>query len=294
MKDDIGVAHIKREGNSNGEENRKGEDDLQAEYDLFEEKPEKTIQFKDKSDKSSSILECGKYAYETKKLSQLRKHVKSVHDGMTWSCDQCTTSFTNENNLIFHIKKVHEQEPFMIGQENKPLMCDKCVYKTTRKGSLKLHKKSYHEGISSARYHCKECDASYAENKNLTNHVMVKHMGINFQCNYCEKFYNSKKQLKLHNRDKHENVDTPCDICAKIYPTSIDLWRHKRKDHNGIISGIIRIFPCEQCNYVATRSCTLEAHNQAKHADEKFACWFCGHRANCIQSLKWHMKAKHQ
>ena len=373
MKDDNGIVQIiKREGIEKDQEDIKEKGALKTELDRVDIKPENKVISKDESLGSSN-----------KTMLKSEYEAKQEHDREKWSCNQCIISFSQRDNLMYHIEKVHQHERFMIGQNKDELMCDECVYKTTRKYSLKLHKEFNHEGItfncnqcpfsvsrmnllkrheremhsgnnflcdqcdfltysqnklkrhtkhhiepenraepkyqscdhcdyatympsllrkhtmkhlrvsSSARYYCKECDSSYAEKKGLADHVKVKHMGINYQCKHCVKFYNSKKDLKFHNQQKHVNIKVPCDVCTQIYPTSIELLRHKRKVHNGNISGIIGIFPCKQCDYVATRMSTLKNHNQAKHKEEKFACWFCGHKANCIQSLRWHLGAKH-
>ena len=52
-------------------------------------------------------------------------------------------------------------------------------------------------------------------------------------------------------------------------------------------------FPCEQCEYVATRSDNLKKHIEAKHLGVTYACELCSYQATQRQNLKRHYKLKH-
>ena len=63
--------------------------------------------------------------------------MKSKHDGVQFSCDQCSHKATQKGNLLTHMNSRHKGVKFP---------CDQCDYKATEKGSLLRHIKSIHKG----------------------------------------------------------------------------------------------------------------------------------------------------
>ena len=57
------------------------------------------------------------------------------------------------------------------------------------------------------------------------------------------------------------------------------------------------MYPCKQCDYVATRAQGLKSHNKAKHDSTKskrFICDICEFAAESSSQLKRHKKDKHE
>jgi uncharacterized Zn-finger protein len=52
-------------------------------------------------------------------------------------------------------------------------------------------------------------------------------------------------------------------------------------------------FPCEHCEYIATRGDHLKKHVEAKHLGVTYACDLCPYQATQKQNLKRHYKLKH-
>ena len=55
------------------------------------------------------------------------RHIKSIHKGVKFPCDQCDYKATRTGPLLEHIKSIHEGVKFP---------CDQCDYKATLKESF--------------------------------------------------------------------------------------------------------------------------------------------------------------
>ena len=58
----------------------------------------------------------------------------------------------------------------------------------------------------------------------------------------------------------------------------------------------IRIFryPCDKCEYAATRSSDLKKHKENKHEGIRYPCNICENIASTLLCLKSHKKYKHE
>jgi len=121
------------------------------------------------SSKSSNSLlpgekqyHCQQCDYQTKYSHALRKHVKSVHEGVKYPCQQCDNQFTLPSNLLQHIKSKHEGVKYP---------CQQCDFQATEPSTLRNHIKSKHEGV---KYSCQQCDYQ-ASKSGLSYHIKAKH-----------------------------------------------------------------------------------------------------------------------
>ena len=75
-----------------------------------------------------------------KRLLFCRMHLGIVcsEDSVKFPCDQCDYKGSRKQNLLRHIKAIHEGVRFPY---------DQCDYKATSKGSLLRRIKSTHEGV---------------------------------------------------------------------------------------------------------------------------------------------------
>ena len=94
--------------------------------------PQKDRQLKKSNENNYPCDSCN---YKTSIASDLRKHIKSIHEGVKYPCNQCQNKFTDMSNLRKHIKSIHEGVKYP---------CDQCSYKATQMGDLKKHIKSNH------------------------------------------------------------------------------------------------------------------------------------------------------
>ena len=63
----------------------------------------------------------------------LKKHRMSVHETITYQCDQCELEFTHRSYLKIHKMSVHQGNKYQ---------CDQCNLEFTRRSNLQRHKMS--------------------------------------------------------------------------------------------------------------------------------------------------------
>jgi len=122
-----------------------------------------------KYDKSQLLMPCGKCGKLISK-HRLKDHEKlhttnSVEERKTINCPSCTTSFTCKSNLRRHIKSVH--------QGIKPHSCEVCEKKFASKNEVKEHM-SMHTGEKA--YKCEDCGKSFSQLSSLYGHRKKSHM----------------------------------------------------------------------------------------------------------------------
>ena len=97
----------------------------------------------------------------------LKRHIKEVHSGYTYTCKICSKSFKTAMYLKMH-ESIHSRE---IGRH----ICDICGCTTKHGSSLWRHKIRHH---SKERPHkCEFCDRSYCFPSELLAHKRSRHSG---------------------------------------------------------------------------------------------------------------------
>src|SRR5205085_2203237 len=87
------------------------------------------------------------------------RHKKGVH-GPIKSCGVCNKSFTNAGNLKQHVSSVLDKVSFA---------CDQCGKRFTQRGYMIDHKKRFHE--EERPFPCLSCDKRFARKQHLDSHV---------------------------------------------------------------------------------------------------------------------------
>ena len=82
---------------------------------------------------------------------------------MVFTCNYCSTHFSEKRSLTRHIKSKHEVTN---------LKCEKCEFITTRKDKLKTHIESKHY---QNKVKCPECPAEFSRQDNLECHKKDQH-----------------------------------------------------------------------------------------------------------------------
>ena len=91
-------------------------------------------QFEKNNDSKYFCYQCNFKAL-SKSSSHLQTHIRSVHEGVKYPCDQCNHKASTSTNLHRHMKSVHDGVKYP---------CDQCNYKAARIDYLQKHKKSIH------------------------------------------------------------------------------------------------------------------------------------------------------
>merc|ERR1712126_57338 len=102
------------------------------------------------------------------------------------SCDQCDYKTKDKSNMKKHIRAVHDKEK---------IPCCSCDKKFYDQSALKKHKESIHEGV---KYDCGQCNFYTTSKHYLKKHVQVTHEGHNYKCQMCEFRSVSRGYLKKH------------------------------------------------------------------------------------------------
>ena len=78
--------------------------------------------------------------FQGKWYRHLSTHIKSIHEGVKFPCNQCDYKATQKGNLMTHIKSRHQGVIFP---------CNLCDYKATQKSNLMTHITFRHQFIDS-------------------------------------------------------------------------------------------------------------------------------------------------
>ena len=117
-------------------------------------------------------------------------HLKSVHFGVRYTCQQCGHQSTQQSSLNSHEKTVHGPR----------VNCQYCG-KSYSQSSLQNHIKAIHEKI---KFFCKECEFKSSSQSALKSHVDFIHKGIfNYCCSQCTYKTTNNYNLKIHEKKMH-------------------------------------------------------------------------------------------
>ena len=65
----------------------------------------------------------------------MKIHIRSVHEGIRYTCEHCGYQAMRQENLRAHIRDLHENLTFF---------CNKCTFQTNRKRKLHEHIRQNH------------------------------------------------------------------------------------------------------------------------------------------------------
>jgi hypothetical protein len=145
----------------------------------------------DDEERQRNLKKCGLCEFTT--LWNLKKHIRNVHKGEMIKCqwDGCDYQSHRKSSLDEHIKTMHEGFKFK---------CDDCDFQTTKMGDLQRHGQLKH---GPNKHFCDQCDASFKLRSGLNVHIESAHLDINIPCDQCDYKSTCKKYLKTHMRRAH-------------------------------------------------------------------------------------------
>ena len=76
--------------------------------------------------------------YKATDKGHLKRHVKSIHEGIHYPCSQCDYKAPNKSDFKKHVDNKHNDICYS---------CDQCSCKGTVKGNLNQHVQYEHEGV---------------------------------------------------------------------------------------------------------------------------------------------------
>ena len=237
---------------------------------------------KDKKERRSfpqdEFLSCDQCDLKTPYLSNLKKHKKSVHEKVRFSCDICKREFAD---IKSHIDVVHAKV--------KGLKCDMCDYSCVKSTRLKYHKELVH-----LRQHLKQvCPQCFVICSNLDGHIQRIHKKPilslsesdepNLSCKECDFTSRSNLSLRSHERSTHRKEFISCSVCSK----SVNKWTisvHMRKH-------VDNKFKCNPCDKTYREKRDLAKHILYAHKNFRHQCKLC-HKD--VPNIWGHMKFMHR
>ena len=177
-------------------------------------------QEKTKRTKKLSRKNCNQCEKSYRGKQELKRHIKSAHDGVVYPCDQCEYEAKLKFHLKIHIQSVHDGARYP---------CNQCGITFSHQSGLNTHQKSVHEGIL---YPCDVCSFWGPSNAVVLKHKKFVHAGAKIKCKHCDKTFSAPasmyRHMKVHNGD---GLKFPCDSCNYKATQSSSLIRHKRLIH---------------------------------------------------------------
>ena len=203
--------------------------------------------------------------------------VKQAHE--YHECKECKTFFVSSSKLNRHLESVLRNEKFT---------CNDCGKQFTREDNLLRHVKALHETISSDKPTCKFCEETFNCHINLKRHlknILDKNGNVKYACTKCEEEFCTAKFLAAHCRTMHSSeedlnmhitsVHIPethvCDICSKSFSREDNLIRHQKIKHSSQNIGKqvhhpestdSDMFKCEFCSTIFTIKTNLQNHTK--------------------------------
>ena len=116
-------------------------------------------------------------------------------------CKMCGSVFSQLGGLNQHVKSVHE---------GKKYNCDQCDYKATQPSSIKIHKQVKHV---QAKLQCPQCDYQSGWPSDLRKHKLAKHDGIRYGCDICDFIATRPECLGKRMRSQHYKMNHVCSHC---------------------------------------------------------------------------------
>ena len=166
------------------------------------------------------------------------------------------------------------------------LQCQICPYKAPRIARLKKHMEVAHQGL---RLACGFCKYTSTESSNLKRHIQRVHEGLKHNCEHCDRVFGEKHKLKKHTAFVHLNNPRPifsCKECKKEFYT-----REAQRRHTSTHLGIS--YPCEKCDYKANLLENLNRHTKARHEEKTlYFCQSCDYKGS-KKGLRVHIESKH-
>ena len=247
--------------------------------------------------------------------TNIRGHVKNVHENKGFDCTLCNVSYRRKRSLQLHIRKLHGDGD---KEDVKDIQCPQCHYKTHRNDHMKLHIDAVHLGLKP--YKCDICGESFTQPTHVRTHKKHVHNDNEdprFQCDECLKFFRGNRDLNEHKIRMHSDIKRfKCEVCDHRTNSSQALKRHafihkgyderpfqcddcKRRfvfqgevnEHRKHCIKVVRTVehPRKQCDICFTFVTKLSEHKLRMHSSlKRFTCEVCGHGLNSKQALERH------
>eukprot|EP00088_Acartia_fossae_P008754 TRINITY_DN14200_c0_g1_i23.p1 TRINITY_DN14200_c0_g1~~TRINITY_DN14200_c0_g1_i23.p1 ORF type:complete len:543 (-),score=59.06 TRINITY_DN14200_c0_g1_i23:37-1665(-) len=154
---------------------------------------------------------------------------------LDFSCKVCGILFVDEGHLAHHMDTLHAKKPKIVvadgkrprvkSKSEKVNKCDECQKSFAQPKDLKNHMRSVH--TKERPFVCTRCGAAFAISHLLLRHQRY-HLGITkYTCKECNKGFMQKNDLKKHMRTHTGERPYKCDVCNAAFARNDYLKKHK-------------------------------------------------------------------
>ena len=203
------------------------------------------------------FLYCNLCDFQTKVVSNLKRHQKSVHEQIKYGCRLCDLKLSSRGSLKKHIVAIHE---------GKTCICELCNSEFKSLSGLWYHRQSVHSGKTKVHKY-DICDMLFKTDSNWKKHVKSVHLKeLNYNCQFCDFSSKELSQLSLHKKMKNHGdclrgQKFKCKVCdfESVYKAS--LGRHMETFH----TGQQRKYNCSMCTFNSLHEKSVRTHENYIH-----------------------------
>ena len=229
------------------------------------------------------VFECPRCDKVFGEKGHLNKHISAVHDKLRkFKCHLCDSTFTDSTPLRVHLKR-HKAD-----RVNKQFKCTFCDKSFKIDDELRVHVKHIHTHPELYREKCNICGKEL-NLESMKYHMNAVHSTKDIECPECDATFAIERLLtehmeRLHNPDRQRKYK--CEECGKSFFHPGDLRNHKRYIHNPKDN---KKYYCKPCDKSFVQPGGLYIHNQSMHEDKQFKCDDCGKTFGLKVILTRHM-----
>ncbi|XP_038158961.1 zinc finger protein OZF-like [Cyprinodon tularosa] len=203
--------------------------------------------------------------------SKPRRNKETLTDKSLFSCTICGDSFSQNRDLILHLKSHCREKPFQ---------CLRCGESFLKKTHLTVHMRTHTGGKI---YECLSCGKSFINKSFLDGHIRVHTGEKPFCCSICERNFTTKSQLTSHMTTHSDQRPFSCKTCGKMFKRKDVLKEHMRT-HTGQ-----KMYECQSCGKSFNIKFNLDAHLRIHTGEKPFSCATCGKNFAQKSQLTSHM-----
>ncbi|XP_008852572.1 zinc finger protein 345-like [Nannospalax galili] len=134
------------------------------------------------------------------------------------------------------------------------------------------------------KYKYKECDQTFSQSSNLTQHQKVHGGEKPYKCKECGKAFNSCSYLNVHQRIHTGEKPYECKECGKAFIDYSTFTYHQRI-HTGE-----KPYECKECGKTFNKRSNLRQHQRIHTGEKPYKCQDCGQAFNQSAHLIRHQR----